>query len=159
MKALTLTEPWATLMALQEKRVETRSWKLPDCMVGQNAVIHSAKGYPRWAKETCLQEPFYSALRPSGKYVEPELHTGSGLCVVKFIGCRYTQDVRAQLSAKEVLFGDYSDGRFAWFTEFVELWETPTPKTGHLGFWEWQVTASLTSHLSDEGAAAKGEKP
>jgi hypothetical protein len=26
MKALTLTQPWASLMALQAKRIETRSW-------------------------------------------------------------------------------------------------------------------------------------
>lgn len=26
MKALTLTQPWATLVAIQAKRIETRSW-------------------------------------------------------------------------------------------------------------------------------------
>lgn len=27
MKALTLTQPWATAMALELKRIETRSWR------------------------------------------------------------------------------------------------------------------------------------
>lgn len=42
MKALTLTQPWATAVALGSKRVETRSWKTS--YRGQIA-IHAAKGY------------------------------------------------------------------------------------------------------------------
>ena len=139
MKALTLTEPWATLMALHEKTVETRSWKLPAFMIGQKIAVHSGKRFPGWAKELCFEEPFYSSLRtPDGKYSYPELSTGSILCIVKFIGCRFTQDIRGQLTKKEIAFGDYGDGRFAWFTEFVERLEKPVPAIGRLGFWEWK---------------------
>lgn len=138
MRALTLTEPWATLMMLQEKRVETRSWKLPNFIIGQEVAIHSAKGYPGWAKEMCDLPAFYSSLRPNGNYAYPELNRGSVLCVVKFIGCRFTKDVRKQISDKEMGFGDYEDGRFAWFAEFVKRFDKPIPATGHLGFWEWQ---------------------
>ena len=49
MKALTLTQPWASLMELGQKEVETRSW-----YTGYRGelVIHAAKGFPKWAKET-----------------------------------------------------------------------------------------------------------
>jgi hypothetical protein len=100
-------------------------------------VIHSAKGFPKWARDTCKEEPFYSSLRPHGIYSYPELHIGCGLCVVKFLGCRKAEDVRGQLSAKELAFGDYGDSRFAWMTEYVERWGAPTPAVGHLGFWNW----------------------
>lgn len=139
MRALTLTEPWATLMMLGEKRIETRSWPLPRFMIGQECVIHSAKGFPKWAQEVCKEEPFYSSLRPLGNYVYPELNRGKGLCVVKFLGCRRTEDVRGQISAKELAFGDYGDGRYALMTEFVERWGTPTAAVGHLGFWKWGI--------------------
>jgi hypothetical protein len=126
-------------MMLQEKRVETRSWKLPNWIIGQDVVIHSAKGFPKWAQETCKEEPFYSSLRPLGNYAYPELHRGHGLCVVKFLGCRKTEDVRSQLSTKELAFGDYGDERFAWMTEYIERWAIPTPAVGHLGFWNWSA--------------------
>lgn len=142
MKALTLTEPWATLMRLEEKRVETRSWKLPNYIIGQEVAIHSAKGYPKWAQDMCNLPQFHSSLRPDGNYAYPELHRGHVLCVVKFIGCRFTEDVRNQISDKEMAFGDYEDGRFAWFSEFVTKIDTPIPAVGHLGFWDLAVSPS-----------------
>jgi hypothetical protein len=44
MKALTLTQPWATLVAIGAKTIETRSW--PTSYRGPLA-IHAAKGYPK----------------------------------------------------------------------------------------------------------------
>lgn len=132
MKALTLTEPWATLMAMHEKTIETRSWRMPNNIIGQEVAIHSAKGFPKWAMEICLEEPFRSALGS----IRPELHRGKVLCVVRFTGSRLTEDVRDQITDKERYFGDYADGRWAWFSEFVRRLDSPTPAVGHLGFWE-----------------------
>lgn len=136
MKALTLTEPWATLMMLQAKRIETRSWKLPDSIIGQQVAIHSAKGYPGWAKDVRNCRKAREILGT----VEPELNRGKVLCVVKFTGCRFVEDVRRQISDTELCFGDYDDGRFAWFTEFVKRLDAPIPAIGHLGFWELETT-------------------
>jgi hypothetical protein len=43
MKALTLTEPWASAVAAGFKRIETRSWRAPHFVVGQRIAIHAAK--------------------------------------------------------------------------------------------------------------------
>lgn len=51
MKALTLYQPWATLVALGLKRIETRSW--PCGHVGPLA-IHAAKTMPPYAREFAL---------------------------------------------------------------------------------------------------------
>ena len=132
MKALTLTEPWATLMAYQAKKIETRSWRLPNSIIGQEVAIHAAKGFPRWAKEACDEEPF-TILHTLNVKVTP----GHVICVVKFNGCRMTEDVREQITPQEFAFGDYGEGRWAWFSEFVRKLDTPMPAIGHLGFWEW----------------------
>lgn len=134
MKALTLTEPWATLMMLQAKRIETRSWRLPNYIIGQEVAIHSAKGYPLWAKDVRNCRKAIGILGT----VEPDHNRGKVLCVVKFIGCRFTEDVRKQVSDAELCFGNYEDGRFAWFTEFIKVLE-PTLAVGHLGFWDWEA--------------------
>ena len=65
MKALSLTQPWAQLIAIHAKKVETRSW--PTSFSGVLA-IHAAKGLgpvggKRGLRELCATEPFYSALR------------------------------------------------------------------------------------------------
>ncbi len=45
-RGLTLTKPWATLVALGHKRIETRSWST---VYRGPIAIHAAKGLPRWA--------------------------------------------------------------------------------------------------------------
>lgn len=60
MKCLTLTEPWATLISIGAKRIETRSWATYHRGL---LAIHSAKGFPKEARELCWQEPFATPLK------------------------------------------------------------------------------------------------
>jgi hypothetical protein len=138
MKALTLTQPWATLMALGQKRIETRSW--PAGYRGE-LVIHAAKGFPKWAKEACDEEPFRSAL---GQWTAKTLPLSEGLCVVRLIGCYRTDEMHKlafqmgyKPNARELAFGDYSEGRYAWLTEYVRALPYTGPRRGALGLWEW----------------------
>lgn len=41
MKALTIRQPWATLIALGVKTIETRSWRAPKALIGQRIAIHA----------------------------------------------------------------------------------------------------------------------
>jgi len=64
MKAITLTQPWATLVAIGAKQIETRPWSTS--YRGQLA-IHAAKGLgsvggKRGLSELCGQEPFCTVL-------------------------------------------------------------------------------------------------
>lgn len=40
-KALTIRQPWATLVALGVKQIETRSWRAPASLIGQHFAIHA----------------------------------------------------------------------------------------------------------------------
>lgn len=48
MKALTLHQPWATLIAVGAKTIETRSWPAPRTLIGERFAIHAAKRHPDW---------------------------------------------------------------------------------------------------------------
>lgn len=45
--ALTLWQPWASLVAEGVKTIETRSWKAPDDLIGDTIAIHAAARKPR----------------------------------------------------------------------------------------------------------------
>jgi hypothetical protein len=142
MKALTLTQPWATLMALRAKQIETRSWYTS---YRGELVIHAAKGFPKWAKETCEEPEFAAALRGASAETLP---LSQGLCIVKLLACIPTSQlhkVEAVLGRKpsvnELKFGDFSEGRFAWVTEFVRPLANQSPVKGALGLWEWNEVA------------------
>lgn len=43
MKAISLHQPWASLIMCGAKRVETRSWRPPESLIGERIAIHAAK--------------------------------------------------------------------------------------------------------------------
>jgi activating signal cointegrator 1 len=62
MKAITLTQPWAELVSLGVKEIETRSWKT---RYRGPLAIHAAMKFPGEAKNLLFKEPFMSALEGS----------------------------------------------------------------------------------------------
>jgi hypothetical protein len=151
-KAISLWQPWASLIAIGAKRIETRSWSAN--YVGPLA-IHAAK---RWTGEMyrlCLTEPFQSALIPH--FETPEaLPLGCIVATCRLIGCAPVRDrpyspifedsaeidiIEIPPDGREREFGDYTPGRFAWvLTDIVRL-RAPVAVTGRQGFFEWDPSA------------------
>lgn len=138
MKALTLTQPWASLVASGAKRWETRSWRTH---YRGPLAIHAAAGFPPAPRALCSVEPFRFRLRAEFSCGERELRTPEALLPLgRVIAVTWvedvvpTSDVRGDLGEEELAFGDYSDGRYAWkLREPVTF--APVACTGHLGLW------------------------
>ena len=63
MKALTLTQPWATLVAIGAKRIETRSFRVS---YRGPLAIHAAKGFPTAVQDSVRYDMrFFAELNPS----------------------------------------------------------------------------------------------
>ena len=65
MKVLSLHQPYATLIAVGQKTIETRSWRAPASMIGQRFAVHAAQKRPAdyWCRSNA--DPIYpSALFP-----------------------------------------------------------------------------------------------
>ena len=133
MKAITLTQPWATLVAIGAKRIETRSWRTSH---RGPLAIHAAKGMPDWAKDICNEEPFRSVLLAAGIAGVCDLPRGCVIATASLIGCLTTE--QSFPSEQEEAFGDYGPGRFAWWLDNVVPLPAPIPAKGSLGLWEWE---------------------
>jgi hypothetical protein len=133
MKALTLTQPWSTLVALGVKNIETRSWSTP---YRGRLAIHAAKGFPPDARLICRREPFKRVLMAAGIESLADLPRGVLLATVQLVDCVPTGKVRSQLSSEEYAFGDYSAGRWAWLLDDVQPLSEPVPACGALGLWD-----------------------
>jgi hypothetical protein len=137
MKALTLTQPWATLVAVGAKRIETRSWQTS---YRGPVAIHAAKGYPKWAREFA-SDPlvYYNAHRC--EYTPRSWPTayplGFVLATARLVAVTRTGNL-TDISDTEFSFGDYSFGRFAWLLDDIMLLEHPIAAKGALGLWEWK---------------------
>lgn len=126
MRALTLTQPWASLMVSGYKRVETRSWRTN---IRGPVAIHAAKGFPKDAQFFASEE------RVAGR-ISGDLPLGAIIAIATLMGCRRTEDVGKQLPEVERHLGDYSAGRWAWFfTDIKALPFAPISCRGSLGLW------------------------
>src|SRR4051812_11429933 len=123
MKVLTLTQPWATLVAIGAKHIETRSW---ETLYRGPLAIHAAKGLgPVGGKQglmdLCRREPFRSVLLAAGYLGPPPLPLGAIVAVCELIDCVPTQHP-----------GITSEPGKPWSTGAVKgvgqhYWEVPPP--------------------------------
>lgn len=160
--ALTLTQPWATLVAIGAKHAETRSWR----PTGAGAppwplAVHAAKTLPGWARVLCAREPFASVLAAAG-YADPTvLPLGAVVAVCAVVDVHATAGTAPPATPAddpagwapapyEHAFGDYTPGRWAWLLDQVTRLAAPVPARGARGLWTWTPPASLppTPHPS-----------
>lgn len=166
MKALSLTQPYATLIAIGAKRIETRDWG--PSYRGPLA-IHAAKGFASLPggnlTDFCLNEPFVSALFADGvRQLAPgqDLPLGAVVAVATLASCIRLID---QATVAEVLrrsearherdFGDYALGRVAWVLRDVIALPEPIPVRGYPGLWEWDASAEVLALVKGRGHAAQ----
>lgn len=139
MKAITIHQPWATLIALGEKRFETRGWST---RYRGPIAIHAAK---KVDKEICLEEPYLSVLARHG-YTADNLPTGAVVATCQLVEChKVIEDYGSSASVGEDLtrvihpeydFGWYEIGRYAWEMADVKRID-PVPAKGQQGLWNW----------------------
>lgn len=136
MKVLSLLQPWASLVVTMEpehltkalKEYETRSWRT---MFRGTLLIHASKKYSH-NQEALLDEwPFNEAR----KLMEP-IPTGCIIGAVELVEVLATGSIRDTLSERELEFGDYSDGRFAWKFKKPMKFINPYQCKGALGLWD-----------------------
>jgi hypothetical protein len=164
MKALTLWQPWATLVAMGEKRIETRNWSTK--YRGELAIHAAAKLPPKWLGASSRTDPFRDELADlfavrrdrddrGGKHVDDLLRTlplGKVVCVVRLMAVEEINDMlRETLSTRERLFGNYEGGRYAWHLEMVDVIEPPIPAKGQRLLWNWNSTTDSHEHTGPLG--------
>lgn len=140
MKALSMTQPWATFFAIGETKYETRSWSTK--YRGELA-IHASR---KTDKIICRNEPYRSILTKHG-YTEDTLPNGVIIAtcqltecfkVIKNNGTSAILDNGQVVMGKDYLFGDYQEGYFAWEVVEMRLLSNHIPAKGKLGLWEMQ---------------------
>ena len=146
MKAITIHQPWASLIAHGHKRFETRSWRTnyrgPIAIhagkkIERQAVLMLARDHTRiWHKITPL---------PTGCIVAvAELKDCWKSLDGKLIEAQPPGEKRVRFAeTHELIFGDYTPGRYAWELANVRLIE-PIPAKGRQGLWNWQQASEWT---------------
>ena len=140
MKAITIKQPWASLIASGKKRNETRSW---NTKYRGPVLIHAGK---KIEKEYLKDYLFSDALSESGIKNTEDIPTGAIIAKVvltecrKVIECGYTYAILedgTKVEGDEFYFGDYSEGRYIWTLEDIRPIK-PIPCKGQLSIWNYE---------------------
>lgn len=146
MKAITILQPFATLIALKEKHFETRCWSTK---YHGGLLIHAGKGKDYLF--LCNEEPFKSVLAKHG-YNKNNLPMGAIIAKTNLRDClkvkQETVDtsltvIKAELedgekiTENELRFGDFAKGRYAWKLEDTEMLKKFIPVKGQQRLWNY----------------------
>lgn len=137
MKALTLWQPWATLIAIGAKKVETRGWR-PPASLGR-LVICSAQRPMNLERDVASEATrlrIYAALGRRGHPHGDFMLYGRALCVVTVTTVCATDTLARTLSEDEQAFGDYTAGRFGWVLGDLRVFARPFPVCGRQGIFD-----------------------
>ena len=138
MKAITLYQPWAQLIAIKAKTVETRSWNTQ--YTGPLAIhaglstsglfLATAPGKIRDLLVEADEDP-------------DNLPLGCMVATSELMACLEVVDEHilafVDPSGLQRILGDLSIGRYAWMLDRDKTTKlsTPVPVKGHQGLWYW----------------------
>jgi hypothetical protein len=121
MKALTLTQPWATEPVVFEALARRRG----------NEAMHWFPAYPVGVVvATCELAEVCRIFAPDAE--------GRPLLFPASMASPEYGEGRIVTDATEIALGDYTPGRYAFVLRNVRAFAHPIPEKGALGLWEWQ---------------------
>jgi len=164
MRALTIWQPWASLIAVGAKMIETRSWATN---YRGEVAIHAAKHSPGVSFDDDVARRVIDALGANLNlsYVEGAILATAHLVVCERIkpmptdGPKHNDSPGVLLEDEhsygwvceytdEYAFGDYTPGRFAWIMRCITALKEPIPCTGAQGL--WTVPEELAQRIRED---------
>lgn len=148
MKALTIYQPWASLIMAGAKPVEWRGWACPRWIVGQRIAIHASARAAKpdeladiLARIDCAET---SLIAEIARPLLDKNHTRnwplSSVLGTAIIGRPIPAIDWVRAHSPGFLDSDRVDhSKFAWPLTEIERFEPPIPARGAQGFWNWQV--------------------
>ena len=151
MKAITIWQPWASLIADGRKLYETRAYAPPGALIGQRIAIHAGRhrsgANAILARNWGMDDLPLGAVVCTARLVAAHLtisqpgHPGMSMVYVsrsKGLAVAADPDWQADYSGIPTdPYGDYAAGRWAWRMLDVQVLDPPVPARGRQGWWEW----------------------
>lgn len=138
MKVLSLTEPYATLIKENKKKIETRSWKTS--YRGELYIHASSTHISKKCKEN---KEIMNLIKNSS------LNFGNIICKCNLVDCiymnkEYVEDMKKS-NHQEYICGEYKEGRYAWILDNIRILKNPIKAKGHLNIWNYEYENKISS--------------
>ncbi|MEI6418271.1 MAG: hypothetical protein WCO82_04310 [Sphingomonadales bacterium] len=163
MRALTIWQPWASLIIIGAKPFEWRRWRAPAWAVDQDIVIHA--GSRRVVMDEIEElifnlehDPQTSGLDAAlalpllrdvskGKLTLP---TAAGLGTAQLGPARLASEIAASGSLGFIDSDRVDEAVWGWPLTNIQPWAAPMPMKGHQGFWHWPDASTAAAAFIPE---------
>lgn len=135
MKALTVCQPFAHLIATGEKRVENRVWQTS---YRGSLAIHAGKSRD-WLR---------------GAQPTPDMAFGAVVCIVDLVDCVPIEGIARGIYDRKhpwLRYHYHTEGPFCWVLSRIRAINPPADCFGRQRLWGWQPPADLAAQLKCEG--------
>ena len=154
MKVLSIMQPWASLIVMGAKQIETRSW----LTTYRGPLLIHANASPRHAKQVC-NFPMYK------KFFRhwTDLPYGCIIGQVTLTNSEPTEDIRELLRknvnvlfnnyiadpAMELALGNFAEGRYGWIFSDAQQFQNRIETKGQIRIWDFEMPLNV-AHLSQQ---------
>jgi activating signal cointegrator 1 len=133
MKVLSLLQPWASLVIIGAKKIETRSWATDH---RGTLLIHASKG---------KAGSIFAKQFPFDKYISDFNKLPFGMIIgqvtlkkiLRIEDFALTDEAMNKLTMEEKAFGDYSEGRYGWLFSHPVEFTKKILANGQLRLWDF----------------------
>lgn len=150
MKVISLLQPWASLVVLGHKRIETRSWNTKH---RGKIWIHASAGKQGLK---LIDSEMWDLFNHLGFNVDT-LPYGAIIGQANLTWTQRTEVLKERLEERaniliehlmhsgkqELKFGDYSPNRYGWMLDDASQLSKPIPAKGKLGIWDYPLLDAM----------------
>lgn len=163
MKVISILQPWATLVVIGAKRIETRSWNTKH---RGPLLIHASAGKQGLK---FMDDPQLNKFLTPLFFDDPKDKLPLGV-IIGQVNLKDTHQFAKnhsdyegvspesggfwEFSEQETAFGDYTPGRYGWLLDNPVQFPAIIPAKGKLGIWEYQMPEKIGFDLKGGGHAS-----
>jgi hypothetical protein len=145
-KVISVLQPWASLLVLGHKTIETRSWNTQH---RGKLLVHASLGktYKTLRADNPLYKHYHLLFAQNKIPPIEQLPFGAIIGSVNLIGTAKSEvfftaaegkENGFEISEQEKTFGDYSPNRYGWLCQNPIVFKNPIPAKGQLNLWNWR---------------------
>lgn len=167
MKALTVWQPWASLIIAGAKPYEFRGWRAPRSIIGQRIVIHAGARKPsrfevirllgihrfrenggvieRAARESCLLTELALPVLTMSVHAPEQLPMACGIGTAVVGELRLGTEIAEEFGVPRANDSDRDEhANWGWPMLDIEPWPEPVSMRGAQGLWNWPDAFDFT---------------
>ena len=139
MKAISIKQPWAYLIASGIKDIENRTWKCPEKYIGKRVLIHASKTQYETPMYLLTDEQYDSIKQEKRIEINNSLEYGCIIGSIEIVDCvvNHTSIWAEKTNLPEQLSNEC---KWNWVLANPILFDEPIMNVkGKLGFWEYNI--------------------